>query len=216
MDITDRKQLNQPQTLQLSEAQDDTPGTSSLPSPSPWIQPACRLDSPCIAEPSIEQEVSSLSSWTQPICGLDSPCIAQKSIRQDDLHEISSTVRPVYGLCQDLESWRAQNDRAERHDWWQSRETPSESPSVVEAPKRRKRGNLGVARRNKHCPRCEFCGRGFDRKSNLTTHLKVHDVGRRIVPCDIPGCDKFYGRRADVNRHKRTVSRCTLPRYIFS
>ncbi|RMD41349.1 hypothetical protein DV735_g3781, partial [Chaetothyriales sp. CBS 134920] len=48
---------------------------------------------------------------------------------------------------------------------------------------------------------CDFCDMKFDRKSNLKDHNRTHGVGKRCVPCHFPGCKKFYGRKADVNRH---------------
>ncbi|RMZ76905.1 hypothetical protein DV738_g4701, partial [Chaetothyriales sp. CBS 135597] len=51
---------------------------------------------------------------------------------------------------------------------------------------------------------CDFCDMKFDRKSNLKDHNRTHGVGKRCVPCHFPGCKKFYGRKADVNRHVRS------------
>ncbi|RMZ76741.1 hypothetical protein DV737_g4706, partial [Chaetothyriales sp. CBS 132003] len=53
---------------------------------------------------------------------------------------------------------------------------------------------------------CDFCDMKFDRKSNLKDHNRTHGVNKRCVPCHFPGCKKFYGRKADVNRHVRSVS----------
>lgn len=72
--------------------------------------------------------------------------------------------------------------------------------------KRRKRKESRASDRGDKPFRCPHCSYSFDRKCNLTCHLKVHGVGRGRVTCPEPGCGKEYGRRADVNRHIRTVS----------
>ena len=56
---------------------------------------------------------------------------------------------------------------------------------------------------------CDYCDMKFDRKSNLKDHKRTHGEGKRPVTCKVKGCNKSYGRQADVNRHVRSVSSST-------
>ena len=93
----------------------------------------------------------------------------------------------------------------EQHDSPTPPATPTDTASARRLTKRRRRKeSTSSFRRHRpfHCPYCTF---SFDRKCNLTCHLKTHGVGRGRVTCPEEGCDKEYGRQADVNRHIRTV-----------
>jgi hypothetical protein len=79
------------------------------------------------------------------------------------------------------------------------------SANIRRLEKRRKRKAPVASGKDSKPFRCDRCNFAFDRKCNLTCHMKTHGVGRGKVVCDEPGCGKAYGRRADVNRHKRTI-----------
>ena len=86
-----------------------------------------------------------------------------------------------------------------------SPQTQGDSSNTRRLTSRRKRkGQLSSTKRNRPF-RCPYCSFSFDRKCNLTCHLKTHGVGRGKVTCPEPGCGKEYGRQADVNRHIRTA-----------
>lgn len=133
-----------------------------------------------------------------------SPSRPVSTVKQEE--GSNRSTKPIYGLFPDFGAWQS-GDQQVYYDHPSTGATPSQSPSYIEPVNTKKR------RRSESEPehvvnkrfRCEFCGFAFDRKCNLTCHLKVHDVGRREVHCPRPGCDKKYGRRADANRHVRTV-----------
>lgn len=140
-----------------------------------------------------------------------SPPRPASTVKQEE--DLNQSTKPIYGLFPDFGAWQS-NGQHSYYDHPSTGATPSQSPNFIEPVRRQKR------KRSESEPeqfvhkrfRCEFCGFAFDRKCNLTCHLKVHDVGRKEVHCPRPGCDKKYGRRADANRHVRTVS---SPRFLY-
>ena len=57
---------------------------------------------------------------------------------------------------------------------------------------------------------CATCHHRFQRKGNLKDHMKTHRNLRAVVQCQEKGCDKAYGRQADLTRHVRTVREILL------
>lgn len=50
---------------------------------------------------------------------------------------------------------------------------------------------------------CEKCGRSFDRKANLTRHLRVHELRVTNVICKI--CFKSYANEPNLKQHLDSI-----------
>ena len=59
--------------------------------------------------------------------------------------------------------------------------------------------------------RCSTCGKYFARRHTLKEHMKTHEGRGPLLKCKERGCDKEYGREADLNRHVRSVSKPQIP-----
>lgn len=54
--------------------------------------------------------------------------------------------------------------------------------------------------------RCTVCNKHFDRHFNLKTHRTIHQEQREYpFACPFEGCGKAFSRKADCNRHTRSV-----------
>lgn len=51
---------------------------------------------------------------------------------------------------------------------------------------------------------CKQCPKKFDDRSQFVQHGKAHKNGK--IQCRRKGCEKTFNRRADLNRHERSVS----------
>lgn len=53
---------------------------------------------------------------------------------------------------------------------------------------------------------CDVCQKTFDRAFNLKTHQTIHSVHREYpFTCPFDGCGKAFSRKADCNRHTKSV-----------
>ncbi|KAH7105241.1 hypothetical protein BKA62DRAFT_692180 [Auriculariales sp. MPI-PUGE-AT-0066] len=52
--------------------------------------------------------------------------------------------------------------------------------------------------------RCEYCGRGFDRRSTLKTHENAH-TEQYAYACTFPQCTRSYAAPFNAYRHVRTA-----------
>ena len=148
---------------------------------------------------------SSTSSFSKsPTYPSQLDCTLQQKPDQDTAYP----KKPTYGLFANFDSWQHHKKQLCIENPL-NQPVPSESPCHVEPIRSRKRKSSDSQNGGpKHRTfRCEYCDFAFDRKCNLTCHLKTHGVGREDVECPQPGCGKKYGRQADANRHIRTVSR---------
>jgi len=63
---------------------------------------------------------------------------------------------------------------------------------------------------------CRVCRERFSKKSNRTEHERTHDNDKPRVPCTEHGCNKDFGRPADLARHRRSVGTTTrTPKTTF-
>jgi uncharacterized Zn-finger protein len=53
---------------------------------------------------------------------------------------------------------------------------------------------------------CPLCNRLFETKTRLSRHQKLHKE-KEVYSCNEDGCRGHYGRKADLDRHMRTVGR---------
>ena len=58
---------------------------------------------------------------------------------------------------------------------------------------------------------CRVCREKFSKKSNRNEHERVHDSDKPRVACTEHGCNKDFGRPADLARHRRSVGTTTAP-----
>jgi uncharacterized C2H2 Zn-finger protein len=69
----------------------------------------------------------------------------------------------------------------------------------------RRSSSPGSSRRSRPFS-CSVCQQRFERKCNLTTHMRTHGTSDKdLVSCPEPGCTKVYTRQPDVNRHIKTA-----------
>ena len=142
---------------------------------------------------------------------------SQISVKQEQHQEETYSKKQVQGLLIDFDSWQDHEDQVYFNNPL-TQPTPSDTSLYIEPTRSRKRKSSDIqhgVRRYKPF-RCEYCDFAFDRKCNLTCHLKTHGVGTKVVECPQAGCGKRYGRQADANRHIRTVSRHTQQQWLIT
>lgn len=52
---------------------------------------------------------------------------------------------------------------------------------------------------------CRQCKRLFSRRSMRDEHERTHEENKSMVRCSVRGCNKLFGRQADVARHNRSA-----------
>ncbi len=125
---------------------------------------------------------------------------SQPEVSTDGLQLSGLGIEPV----QDL-TYPVYIKKDDQHESRSPPTTPIDTASAKRLTKRRKRKESPSSFRRYRPFHCPFCTFSFDRKCNLTCHLKTHGVGRGRVTCPEEGCGKQYGRQADVNRHMKST-----------
>lgn len=86
-------------------------------------------------------------------------------------------------------------------------ESKRKATTAKRATRRNDRRNQRKAANDGTAPVCSICGRVFERYYNYKSHLQTHNPARPYPnQCDYDGCMSKFTRKAELDRHKQSVS----------
>lgn len=165
--------------------------------PDYWLPTPCSVPtSPLEFVPNLGSQPVG-DSWTQQYFSETSVDTDPPAMPIGDIPSNSGTDASDAGLEQSL-------NMAQTPQRITSADCNSHNPSSKVRKDRRTSRKQPKSGNDKRYP-CKICGFRFTRRSNCMEHQRKHDPRtRESHPCD--ECDKTFGRKADLNRHKNNVS----------